>query len=195
MTTEDIWNFERCREHLTSLRGRLGFPDSHNLAFLRLHLDPGSGILTTEPDGSPVPGLRPLVFCVLETYSRAMEIPETSVLVAFGSLPGGHAYDVAFRKRAVLPLASLYSRDPGKFQKTMNAFGGIPVRHADYAWKVHALPRVPIYILIWEGSDEFPASSALLFDASVSAALETEAVAMLGELLTQRIAFFLEEQE
>jgi hypothetical protein len=46
---------------------------------------------------------------------------------------------------------------------------------------------VPVSLLIWEGSGEFAPSTSMLFDASVPAYLETEAAAMLGELVTERI--------
>ena len=190
MNAGDIWNYDRCRERIAPLRGRLGFPDSPFLEFLRLRLDLASGILTTDPDDTPVPGLRPAVYCILVTYSRAAESPECFRQLAFRDLPGGLAYDASFRTRAILPLADLYSRDPPAFARAMESLGGIPVAYADHAWKLNALPRVPVDILVWDKSGEFPSSAAMFFDASVPAYLETEAAAMLGELVTQRIAFF-----
>lgn len=192
MSTGTTWDYERCRKAIVSLRGRLGFPDSPDLAFLRLHVDLTSGALVTEPDNRPVPDLRPAVFCILDAYSRAEDAPETFRLIPFDQVPGGPAYAATFRQRAILPLAEQDSRDTGQFTRVMEGFSATSVVYADRAWMLRALPRVPVYILVWEGSGEFPPSANLLFDASVSAYLETEAVAMLGELVTERIAFFLE---
>lgn len=194
MNREDIWNYRHCREHITSLPGRLGFPDSPCLEFLRLRLDLSSGTLTTLPDDTPVPGLHAAVNCILATYSHAIESPEVFRLVAFRELKGGPAYDATFRTRAILPLATLNYRDTDMFCRIMEALGGIPVAYADRAWKLNALPRVPVYILLWDGSDEFLSSAAMLFDASVPSYLETETAAMLGELVTRRIAFFCQRR-
>ena len=195
MGEDDHWNYDRCREQISSLRGRRGFPDIPHLDFLGLSLDLPSGTLTSEPGEIPVPGFRPAVFCILDTYSRATGSPETFRLVPFRQLPGASAYEAAFHRRAVLPLPALYCRDRDRFCKAVIELGGIPVVYADRAWKLAALPEVPVYVLIWDGSGEFPASAALLFDASVPAYLETEAAAMLGELVTDRIAFFCERRE
>lgn len=189
MTVDKCWNWERCGERIASLRGRLGFPDTDSLDFLDLHLDLRSGILSAGYSGTPVPELRAGVFCILATYARAAQSPEAFRMVSFRELPGGEAYAAAFHRRAVIPLAGLYSRDPHAFAAALGILGGIPVAYADHAWKVHALPRVPLSVLVWDGSEEFPASAALFFDASAGAYLETEAAAMLGELAADRIAF------
>lgn len=195
MSAGTTWDYERCREAVSSLRGRGGFPDDPFLAMLRLRLDLTSGILVTEPDMTPVPGIRPRVLCILNGYSRAEEVPETFRLIPFSQVPGGGAYAAAFRQRAVRPLAEMYNLNRQGFCQVLEEFGATPAAYADRSWVLRALPRVPVYILIWEGSDEFPPSANLLFDASVSAYLETEAVAILGELVAERIGFFLENTE
>lgn len=193
MSRDDLRDYSRCRDRIASLRGRLGFPDSPFLESLRLRLDLRTGIITTQPDNIPVPGYHAAGYCILATYSRATESPESFRQVAFRDLPGGPAYDAAFRTRAVLPLAGLYSQDPHTFGRVMETLGGIPVAYADHAWKLYALPLVPVYILLWVGSEEFPSSAAMFFDASVPAYLETEAAAMLGEMVTERIASLCRE--
>jgi hypothetical protein len=55
-------------------------------------------------------------------------------------------------------------------------------------------PLVSVYIPLGDESDEFPPSSAMFFDASVPAYLETETAAMPGELVTERIASLCREQ-
>lgn len=193
MSAGTIWNFEQCRKAITSLRGQLGFPDVPDLAVLRLHLNLSTGALVTEPDGTPVPKLRPRVFCILDGYSRAEEVPETFRLIFFDRVPGGMAYAATFRQRAVLPLVDMYGLDRKRFARVLEEFGAAPTAYADHSWKLPALPLVPVYLLFWEGSDEFPPSANLLFDESVSEYLETEAVAILGELVTERIAFFMDD--
>jgi hypothetical protein len=195
MSAEDTWDYARCRERIALLQGCPGFPDTGFLEFLGLRLDIRSGHLTTGPDDMPIPGLNAVVYCILATYSRTAERPEAFRLVSFRELPGGPAYEAAFRTRAILPLASRYSRDPRAFSIAVESPGGVPVAYADHACKLCTLSRVPVCLLIWEGSDEFPPSADLLFDASAPSYPETEASAMLGELVTQKIAFSVKVSE
>jgi hypothetical protein len=57
MSREDPRDYGRCRERVAPLQGRPGFHDSPCLEFLRLRLDLRKGILTTQPDDTPVPHL------------------------------------------------------------------------------------------------------------------------------------------
>ncbi|MDD1701866.1 MAG: DUF3786 domain-containing protein [Methanoregula sp.] len=180
-------NFERCRESLRSLRGRPGFPDTPLLSILDLHLSPEDGTITCGPEGTPVPGIAPALFCILDGYAKSHEVPEQFSLLPFEKTPGASAYSAAFHRRAILPLAEAFGRDPGRTGTVIESLRAVPVAFADLAWKLYPLPRVPVYILFWDGTGEFPSSANLLFDASVPAYLETEQIAMLGELTAERI--------
>lgn len=181
------WNFAACREHLRSLQGRPGFSDAPVLSILDLRLSLEDGTITAGPADTPYPGIGPALFCILDRYAQSREVPETFSPMPFEKAPGASAYAAAFRRRAVLPLGQLWGTSPGRVQEIMNSFGAVPVAFAHRAWKLSPLPRVPVYLLFWDGDDEIPASANLLFDTSVPAYLETEQVAMLGELVTDRV--------
>jgi hypothetical protein len=74
-----------------------------------------------------VRGLCARVFCILTTYTRTEEPPETFRLIPFRQLPGGPAYDAAFQQRAVIPLAAHGSASRDRFATAMVALSGIPV--------------------------------------------------------------------
>jgi len=46
---------------------------------------------------------------------------------------------------------------------------------------------VPVVVVLWGASPEFPASANVLFDSSANNYLSTEQLAMLSELTTARL--------
>jgi len=181
------WNFAACRERIRSLQGRLGFSDAPVLSILDLRLSLEDGTITAGPDDTPCPDIGPALFCLLDRYAQSREVPATFSPMPFEKAHGSSAYAAAFWRRAVLPLGQLWGTSPGRAQEIMDSFGAVSVAFAHRAWILLPLPRVPVYLLFWDGDDEIPASANLLFDTSVPAYLETEQMAMLGELVTDRI--------
>jgi hypothetical protein len=59
---------------------------------------------------------------------------------------------------------------------------------ADRAWRIPALPRVPVALLWWDGDDEFDPRADLLFDATASHHLTTDGCAVLGSWITGTIS-------
>lgn len=181
------WSFAATQDRLQSLRGRLGFPDAPVLSILDLRISLDSGEITAWPDDDPVPGIGPGLFCILDRYAQSREVPETFSLLPFDNLPGASAYAAAFRSRTTVPLGKRWETSSGQISMRMAGFGAMPVAFAHRAWKLLPLPLVPVYLLFWDGDDEIPASANLLFDASVTAYLETEQAGMLGELIAERL--------
>ena len=61
------------------------------------------------------------------------------------------------------------------------------------SYKFIALPKVPLAVVFWCGDEDFPPSCKILFDSSVSKFLPTDACAILGSMLTQKILKHLNE--
>ena len=129
-------------------------------------------------------------FDVLQTllthYCKAEPVERTGILVKFASLPGGQAYEKAFLKRAVEPIADAFGEKPEGLAECAKAFGGVSKAYGDVSVEIYALPNVPLTIILWE-TNEFPAQASILFDESASHYLPTEDLAVLGELTTSRL--------
>ena len=52
----------------------------------------------------------------------------------------------------------------------------------DYSVKIYSLPLMPVYVVLWSTSSEFPTSPNILFASSMGDYLSTEQIAMLGNL-------------
>ncbi len=183
----DFWNWERCKTKIRSLKGRLGFKESSTLKFLGLSLSLEDGMVHDDLRNCPFSEAAPSIYCILSGYAEAEPVPEALKLVSFRQLPGGHAYHKAFLGRAVLSIQRVFGPKPRMLVEAAKLLGGSGVDYGDCSVKVYSLSLVPITVVLWRASPEFPASVNMLFDASISHYLATEQVAMLGELTSSRL--------
>jgi hypothetical protein len=116
-----------------------------------------------EDPGRPVGFQRGLV--AVAYLSGALEAPPKDEWVAFRELPGGDAFFRGPHSLATPRLEETFGGDPAQLEHAARALGGRPVAGADAAAEVPALPTIPLKVLVWGKTEEFPASATLLTDA------------------------------
>ena len=169
------------------MRGQLGFSVSSSLKFLGVSVSLEDGLVFDELRNQPFPEVAPSLYCILSGYAEAKLVPETSKLISFRQLSGGHAYYGAFVRRAVQPIERVFGSKPEMLVEAGKLLGGSQIGLGDYSVKVYSLPLVPVSIVLWAKSHEFPASANMLFDSSIGHYLTTEQVAMIGEFTSLRL--------
>lgn len=107
--------------------------------------------------------------------------------IAFRQLPGGQAYEAAFRQRVPLPLGTAFDANATEVTAAAEVLGGIPLSFGDVSYLFHTLPRLRMAAVFHRSDDEFPASANVLFDGAAEHCLPTEDLAVLGELLAELI--------
>jgi hypothetical protein len=127
-----------------------------------------------------------LLATLLSHYSQANPQPLSGNLVKFKDLPGGYAYERAFNRRAILPIAEFFGENSQELPRAGKLIGGIQLSHGDSSVQITALRGIPLTYILWE-ADEFAASASILYDQSASNYLPTEDLAVLGELTTGRL--------
>jgi len=123
---------------------------------------------------------------LLHHYSLANPTKQTRTLVKYKDIPGGYAYEEAFAKRAIEPIAEVFGEKPKKLVEAANLLGGTELGLGDASIEIPALKGIPLTYILWSKKD-FPASANILYDASASNYLPTEDLAVLGELSTLRL--------
>jgi hypothetical protein len=182
-----LWNWNRCKTQIRSLRGRLGFSDADTLDFLGLSLNQEDGSVRDLLMNEQYRGSEVGVFLILCGYATAKFVPETSRLISFRQLSGGQEYYKAFMARAIQPLVGVFGSNPQMLVEAAKLLGGTRQTYGDQSVKIYSLPLVPLTVVLWAGTAEFPASADILFDSNANDYLTTEELAVLGGLTSMRL--------
>jgi hypothetical protein len=84
-------------------------------------------------------------------------------------------------------LLTHYGSDPGGFKEAAESLGGEALNLADVSYSIPALPKVPLYYLLWEGDEEFEPRVSVLFDRSVEKHLSADAIWGLVNLVSEAL--------
>jgi len=194
---ENLWNWEKCKDKILRLNGRLGFPKTPILKFLGLSLSLKDGLLYDDlrdyvisPEDVRERFSLWSIYHILSSYSEAEEIPPDSKLVTSKQLTGGQFCYVSI-ERAKANIKRVFGRRPASkmFLNSAKILGGSKgdLGHGDYSVKINALPLIPITIILYEEDSEFPPDAQIFFNKSVSHYLDLEQTGILVELTVERL--------
>ena len=107
--------------------------------------------------------------------------------ISFSELPDGKFYNQAFQGYTGQRLARSFHDDLATFEHIAESLSGTPFPIGSAAFTFKVLPLVSLLVVFWQGDDDFPSSFQILFDASASNYLPTDAYAILGSMLTSRL--------
>ena len=124
---------------------------------------------------------------VLYYFLTSDGTPSTSTWLSFADLPEGRVYAPAFQGYTGDELSKAFRLDLDAFRAACQKAGGALLPLGDAAYRFHALPRMDVAVVYHLGDEDFPSTCKLLFDGSASHYLPTEACAILGSSLTQKI--------
>ncbi len=125
---------------------------------------------------------------IIHYLLKSKEIELFKEWISEKDIPGGATF---FRGPHEIPtnlISSRYSDDINKFRKTCDQLDGIPLSMADAAYVFKITPRIPVAVLYWDGDDEFPPESKILFDKSVTEHLALDIIFALAVDICTRIA-------
>ena len=95
--------------------------------FLAFNLNLETATLTDSLESNQIKNLTEwhlqLLATLLEHYALAKTTPPTGKLVKFKDIPGGHAYEGAFDKRAIQPVAQFFGEKPAEMIQSSKTVG------------------------------------------------------------------------
>lgn len=153
----------------------------------------GASIILTYPDfhatvastDEPLPAFKHAL--LLYYFLQSDGAPSAEKWISFADLPDGRIYSSAFQGYTGDLLAKTFLLDLNVFHTSCQKADGVLVAFGDAAYRFSAFPRMDLLIVYHLGDEDFPSTCNLLFDSSASHYLPTEACAVLGSLLTQKI--------
>lgn len=144
------------------------------------------------PDGTitagspPAPWMQILLLHYVRTRGNAAS---GGTWVAFTDLKAALMKSKSFSRDCEEPLRALFDGDPNAVERALERLGGVRQAGtpATSAWKIFALPRVPVLLLHWPRDEEFPSKLKILFDATADRYLDVESLTFLIEGLVKNI--------
>jgi len=144
------------------------------------------------PDGTITAAgpLSPWMQILLLHYVRTRgDAAISGTWVSFTDLKAGLMKSKSFARDCEEPLRMLFDRDPRPVEQALERLDGLRQEGtpAPIAWRIYALPRVPVLLLFWPHDEEFPSKIKILFDSTADRFLDVESLTFLVEGLVKNV--------
>lgn len=127
---------------------------------------------------------------VLWYLMTTTDIPLAGRLVKPASVPGGQIFVKGTHVLPMDAIAAFYNGKKTSFLETAARYGGTEEEHGDVSIRMLPLPRVPVYLILWSGDEDFPPTGQLLLDSTCTCHLSTD---VLWAVTTVCCLLFLEK--
>ena len=133
------------------------------------------------------------------TYARTLtirfllngaEASGTGKFKTYREMPWGEVYLRQFDGRCIKRLAFSYGNRIKDFQAIMEHMHCVPVKHGDIAYQLGIFPDYLVQMILWEGDDEFPPSSQILFSDNFPISFQAEDMAVMGDVIIGSLKSF-----
>lgn len=121
------------------------------------------------------------------TLGRAVDVPPAGRMVTPQQLPGGSLFFTGPHAVPTGRLCKYFGRDPGSLLERAAELGGRPMEGADAAAIFQGLPRLPLFVFLWAGDEEFKASATVGMDAHAHFHLALDGLWALSNVLVSRL--------
>ncbi len=100
----------------------------------------------------------------------------------YREMPSGEVYYKQFNGRCILRLAYGFGNKLSAFGKVMEALDGEKLKYGDISYEIELFDQYKVRFILWEGDDEFPPSSQILFSDNFAEAFSAEDRAVIGDV-------------
>lgn len=114
--------------------------------------------------------------------SEKAKAPSSGKFLTYREVQWGEVYFRQFQGRCLMRLAFSYGNKLEAFKKVMTAMGAKPLEQGDCAFELEFMEGFFIRLILWEGDDEFPPSSQILFSDNFAVTFAAEDLAVAGDI-------------
>ena len=147
---------------------------------------PHDNLITRITDNMSAPG-EIFSFFILHYLLHSKESEIKNQWISEKEIPGGDLFFTVSHEIPTYLISDRYSNDIDGFKKRCEHLDGIPLDMADASYRFNITPRIPVAVLFWDGDEEFPPESKMLFDKSIAGLLAPDIVLALAYEVCYRI--------
>lgn len=125
----------------------------------------------------------PAQILLMRYVMSAKPEPFRGKFLTFRETPWGDVYLKPFTGRCLTRAAFTFGTRIEAFCSAMESMGAQKLSHGDASYQVEFLPGLFLQIILWEGDDEFPPNSQILFSDNFSSAFAAEDLVVCADVL------------
>ena len=119
---------------------------------------------------------------IIRYLLEAVDSVSSGAYKTYREMPWGEVYLRQFDGRCIKRLAFSYGNRLGRFQEIMERMQAKKVRFGDCSYQVELVKNYYVQYILWEGDDEFPPSSQILFSDNFPTSFSAEDMAVVGDV-------------
>jgi len=120
---------------------------------------------------------------LLRWLLEGKNVPARGQFKTFREMPWGELYIQPFTGRCLTRAAFTFGTRVAKFAAAMEKLGGTKLPHGDAGYELELLPGFAMRLIVWEGDDEFPPNSQILYSDNFETAFSPEDRVVAGDIL------------
>lgn len=120
---------------------------------------------------------------LLRWLLEGKNIPAKGEFKTFREMPWGELYIQPFTGRCLTRAAFTFGMKVPKFAAACEVLGGSRLFHGDAGYELELLPGYAMRIIVWEGDEEFPPNSQILYSDNFVESFAAEDRVVAGDIL------------
>ena len=137
-------------------------------------------------DGGAVPPLPTQTF-LLRYLLESKQVPWNGTWKTFREMPWGEMYIKPYTGRVLTRAAFTFGTRIGAFRTACEKMRATPVPHGDAGYLFDLIGDYRMQILVWEGDDEFPPNTQVLYSDNFADGFAAEDRVVAGDILISTI--------
>lgn len=134
------------------------------------------------PDYSPLISMPEAQLLIMRYLIEASFFETKGKFLTFREMPWGAVYIAPFDGRCIKRLAFGFGGKPEPLEKAMSKIGAGTLSLGDFSYEFELLDGFKMQFILWQGDDEFPPSSQILFSDNFPMAFTAEDMAVIGDI-------------
>ena len=143
---------------------------------------PAFSIRSSDPDGFALKNL-PAQMLLIRYLLEGKRSVGTGNFLPYREMPWGEVYLKPFTGRCLSRAAFTFGTRLEAFKTAASSTRAIPIKGGDAAYQLEIMPGYEVRLIVWEGDDEFPPNSQILFSDNFPQAFSAEDRTVVGDIL------------